>query len=71
MRSSPTSTLGGYRWTSLEMITAIKSGSWAFFTHVNGRVARVVVVRTIYGEYLRTDADTTVTNNLLSLPRFL
>ncbi|MDP9469178.1 MAG: DUF3892 domain-containing protein [Chloroflexota bacterium] len=53
------------------MITAIKSGSWAFFTHVNGRVARVVVVRTIYGEYLRTDADTTVTNNLLSLPRFL
>jgi hypothetical protein len=43
-----------------------------YYTEVNGRRANVIVVSCpvcSFRDYLRTDADSTTSNNLLSLPR--
>jgi len=43
-----------------------------YYTQVNGRRANVVVVSCpvcTFRDYLRTDADSTTVNNLLSLPK--
>jgi hypothetical protein len=43
-----------------------------YFTSVNGQRANVIVVSCpacSFRDYLRTDADSTTTNHLLSLPR--
>jgi hypothetical protein len=49
-----------------------KSGGDRYYTEVSGRRANVEVVscpRCTFTDYLRTDADSSTSNNLLSLPK--
>lgn len=61
----------GERWkiTQPEAIAHIKSGTWKFYTSVNGKSVWVIVARSALGnEYLKTENDGDQPNNLLSLP---
>ncbi|MBA3594032.1 MAG: DUF3892 domain-containing protein [Polaromonas sp.] len=52
-------------------INFVKVGTYRFYTHVNGNSSWVVVATSEWGnEYLKTEADTTNVDNLLSLPEF-
>jgi hypothetical protein len=65
---------GGQRWympeediiAELERPDAVRQ--WNFYTSVNGITAWVVVAVHNGRKYLKTTADTTTRNNLLSLP---
>lgn len=61
----------GTRW-KLSLNAAIKGiedGEWAFYVNKAGRKVNVIIVKTSLGnKYLKTEADTTETNNLLELP---
>ncbi|SNR33399.1 DUF3892 domain-containing protein [Flavobacterium sp. ov086] len=61
----------GTRW-KLSLNAAIKGiedGEWAFYVSKAGRKVNVIIVKTSLGnKYLKTEADTTETNNLLELP---
>lgn len=60
----------GTRWklTQVEAINGIESGKWSFFVQVHGKQVAVVVARSASGnKYLKTEADGTEPNNLLSL----
>lgn len=59
------------RWkiTLDDAIRKIESGEWKFFTSVNGRSVWVEIATSASGrKYLRTEADSRESNNLLSLP---
>ena len=62
---------GGSRWklTLDDAISKIERGEWKFYTSVNGKSVWVVVATSASGrKYLRTEADSRESNNLLSLP---
>lgn len=62
---------GGKRWkiTQQQAIEGIESGQWSFYVNQGGRVATVFVAISPYGnKYLKTEADDSEPNNLLSLP---
>lgn len=61
----------GTRWklSEDEAITGIKQGKWNFYVSKGGNSVWVVIARTAAGhEYLKTQADGEIPNNLLSLP---
>jgi len=68
--------IGGFnsdntRWklTQKEAIDGIKSKRWSFYVIKNGKTVLVIIATSQYGyEYLKTEADNTEANNLLSLP---
>jgi hypothetical protein len=58
-----------WKITRQEAIEGIESGRWSFFVNQEGRVANVFVATSPNGnKYLRTEADDSEPNNLLSLP---
>jgi hypothetical protein len=62
--------LGGpsWRWTREQVIASIEARTNTFFTLVNGNRAEIGVVNGPTAKYLRTYADGTWNDNLLSLP---
>lgn len=58
----------GWKWTRQEVITSIENKTNTFYTHTNGNRAEIGVVNGTYGKYLRTYANGTWNDNLLSLP---
>ncbi len=63
--------VSGSRWkiTQHEAIQFIKTKEWRFFVEVGGRKVDVIVAESRFGnKYLKTEADDTESNNLLSLP---
>lgn len=60
----------GTRWkmTQEAAIKAIEDGKYAFYTHVGGESSWVIVASREGRKYLKTEADTTTKDNLLSLP---
>ena len=61
----------GSRWriSQSEAISAIESDKWNFYVgQGNNRVNVVIAISSAGYKYLKTENDTTTTNNLLSLP---
>lgn len=61
----------GTRWklSLTQAIKGIEEGILTFFVNKAGRKVNVIIVKTSLGnKYLKTEADTTETNNLLELP---
>lgn len=61
----------GKRWkiTQKEAIEGVKSKTWSFYVIHDNRTVAVIIAISQYGnEYLKTEADRTEINNLLSLP---
>jgi hypothetical protein len=61
----------GTRWklTEDEAIKGIENGTWTFYVSINAQTVNVVIAKSSSGrKYLKTEADGTTTNNLLSLP---
>ena len=61
----------GVRWKRAEedAIADVKRDPHAYYTHVNGKSAWVIVAKSPAGrEYLKTEADDYQTDNLLALP---
>jgi hypothetical protein len=60
----------GTRWSLSEdeAIAGIRSGKWAFWTKGGGQTTDVVIQEHHIRDYLKTKADTTTKDNLLSLP---
>ena len=61
----------GTRWriTQHDAIEGIKRKEWIFYVTQNSKKVNVIAATSRYGyEYLKTEADTTEVNNLLSLP---
>lgn len=59
------------RWkiSQREAIKGINDGNWSFYVTKNGKSVAVIVATSQYGyEYLKTEADSTESNNLLNLP---
>lgn len=58
-----------WKITQRQAIDGIKEGKWSFYVQMNGRRVNVVVAVSRFGnEYIKTEADGTEPNNLLSLP---
>ncbi len=57
------------RWKMTEdaAIKAIEAGTYKFYTHVDGKSAWVIIATHNGRKYLKTEADTTTKDNLLSL----
>jgi hypothetical protein len=62
--------VGASGWTKSEdaVIEEIENGTESYFVDVNGNEVGVEVADREGVKYLRTDADETTENNLLSLP---
>ena len=60
----------GSQWkiTEDEAIAGIRSGKWSFWTRGGGQTAEVIIAKHNIRDYLKTSADTTTKDNLLSLP---
>jgi Protein of unknown function (DUF3892) len=60
----------GNRWKLTEeaAIKGIADGKWKFYTHVDGKSAWVIIATHNGRKYLKTEADTSTKDNLLSLP---
>ena len=61
----------GTRWKLSEQaaIAGIKEGKWRFWTSGGGKSVWVVIAKTAQGhEYLKTEPDGVVPDNLLALP---
>ena len=60
----------GTRWslTEPEAIAGIEQGKWRFWTSGGGTSTWVVIATHNGRKYLKTEADTTTKDNLLSLP---
>jgi hypothetical protein len=60
----------GIRWklSENEAIAGIKAGKWRFWTSGGGTSTWVIIAKHDGREYLKTEADTTTKDNLLSLP---
>lgn len=57
------------KWTRGELVNLIDSGRESFFTHVDGKSAWIETVHPGVGQpYVKTKADNTLKDNLLSLP---
>lgn len=60
---------GGWCWPISKVIASIDAGTDTFYTFVDGKRAEIHPHPGPGGKrYLRTDADTSVKDNLLSLP---
>lgn len=60
----------GTRWrlSEDEAIRGIEAGEWSFFVRQGGRTVKVIIALSPYGhKYLKTEADGSTPNNLLSL----
>ncbi len=56
-----------------EVVERIQKGTQSFYTYVNGSQASVIVVKCptcSTNDYIKTTADSTTADNLLSLPPF-
>jgi len=61
----------GTVFTKPQMIAYIKMSPGSYYTSADGKKAEVIVATSEQGtEYVKTKADSTTKNNLLSLPRF-
>jgi hypothetical protein len=61
----------GTTYTRAEAVKNIDSGIEHYFTTGDGKTATVVTVHPNSGEpYIKTKPDSTIKDNLLSLPRF-
>jgi hypothetical protein len=60
----------GSRWrmSETDAIAGIKGGKWRFFVHAGGKSVLVVIANHFGREYLKTEADGLLGDNLLSLP---
>jgi len=61
---------GGARWklSEAEAIAGIESNKWSFWTQGGGQRTDVIIATLNGRKYLKTRADTTTKDNLLSLP---
>jgi Protein of unknown function (DUF3892) len=67
--ASASSTGGAWKITQQEAIRGIESGEWSFYVKQDGRAVDVFVATSPHGnKYLKTEADGSEPNNLLSLP---
>lgn len=70
---SEVKTAGGEILTRSEVARRIENGTQSFYTYVARSQASVVVVKCPFctsSDYIRTTADSTTADNLLSLPPF-
>jgi hypothetical protein len=52
-----------------QAIKGIEEGKYSFYVDKAGKQVKVIIAVSSYGhKYLKTEADTTTSNNLLSLP---
>lgn len=58
---------GGWRLSEDSAISRILNGTDSFYTYVNGRRADLIVAEHNGRKYLKTDADSYMPDNLLSL----
>ena len=58
----------GWKWTRASVVNSIESGTNTFYTLSFGQRANIGVVDDPYGKYVRTYANNTWDDNLLSLP---
>lgn len=66
-------TSDGREWTRDAVLEDIRSGDDSFYTELDGRRVSVIDVecpKCSFGDYIRTKADKTTADNLLSLPSF-
>jgi hypothetical protein len=60
---------GRWKMTQEAAVKGIEDGKWDFWVSVNGKSVKVIVAVSRWGnKYLKTEADDTKTDNLLSLP---
>ncbi len=52
----------------MQIIASIKNRTFDFHTYAGGKTAWLVVRKGVKSEYVQTEADGKLTNNLLSLP---
>lgn len=58
-----------WRLTQKEAVDGIQSGTYEFYVQSGQQQAKVIVAESRFGnKYLKTEADTTTKDNLLSLP---
>jgi hypothetical protein len=59
----------GWKMTQQDAIRAIENRQRSFYVSSGGRAVNVIVATSQYGnKYLKTEADSSEPNNLLSLP---
>lgn len=60
----------GNNWhlSEAEAIAGIKAGKWEFYVQSGLAMARVIIASRNGHEFLKTEADSTTKDNLLSLP---
>lgn len=57
-----------WRLSEDDAIRGIENGTYAFYVNAGGQIAHVIVATHNGNKYLKTTADTTTKDNLLSLP---
>jgi hypothetical protein len=59
---------GSWKLTETDAIAGIENGKWSFWTKGGGQMTDVIIATHNGRKYLKTKADTTTKDNLLSLP---